>query len=108
MPRRSRHSFPKAAHRRVRIWGCPGCCARKRLRVHRTSPCLDQGRRGGGDEVSGARPGTKSQLNESVDSQHLGALENRIEVAIVKRMPHGRRTRTALRVSKHLTAYLTA
>jgi len=58
--------------------------------------------------VSGARPGTKSQLNESVDSQHLGAPENRIEVAIVKRMPHGRRTRTALRVSKHLTAYLTA
>ena len=34
--------------------------------------------------MSGARPGTKSQLNESVDSQHLGALENRIEVAIVK------------------------
>jgi len=34
--------------------------------------------------VSGARPGTKSQLNESVDSQHLGALENRIESAIVK------------------------
>ena len=34
--------------------------------------------------MSGARPGTKSQLNESVDSQHLGALENRIEVVIVK------------------------
>src|SRR5207237_8422191 len=42
------------------------------------------GRPAGEDEVSGARTGTKSQLNEADDSQHLGALENRIEVAIVK------------------------
>jgi ArsR family metal-binding transcriptional regulator len=34
--------------------------------------------------VSGARPGAESQLNESVDSQRLGTLEDRIEVATVK------------------------
>jgi len=32
--------------------------------------------------MSGARPGTKSQLNESVDIRRPGAPENRIEVAI--------------------------
>ncbi len=46
--------------------------------------------------MSGARPGTKSQLNESVDIRRPGAPENRIEVAIVKADAGPSRPRTAL------------